>query len=96
MSTAVIQAEVAYANPERQEILSIAVPEGTSVYEAVEKSGICERFPEIDLQQSVLGIFGKVVRAPREQVLLEGQRVEVYRPLKIDPKQARLNRARKN
>lgn len=91
-----IQAEVAYASPERQEILSIKVPQGASVYDAAEQSGICTRFPEINLQESSMGIFGKVVKAPRDQVLQEGQRIEIYRPLKIDPKQARLNRAKKS
>jgi putative ubiquitin-RnfH superfamily antitoxin RatB of RatAB toxin-antitoxin module len=42
-----------------------------------------------------MGIFGKVVKKPDEQALREGDRVELYRPLKIDPKQARLDRARK-
>lgn len=95
MSDAVIQVEVAYATPERQEILSMKVPEGTRVLEAVAQSGICERFPEIELGVNALGIFGKVVKEPAEQVLRAGDRIEIYRALKIDPKQARLNRARK-
>lgn len=96
MTDGVIHVEVAYATPDRQEIIGVMVPEGTSVYGAAVTSGICERFPEIDLEKSTIGIFGKVVKAPKEQALLEGQRVEIYRPLKIDPKQARLNRARKS
>lgn len=95
MSRDVIRVEVAYATPERQEILNLSVPAGTSVLEAARLSGICERFPEIDLQSASLGVFGKVVKNPGSQVLTEGQRVEIYRPLKIDPKQARLNRAKK-
>lgn len=95
MTAAMVTGEVAYATPQRQEILRVSVPEGTSIFEAVQRSGICEQFPEIDLEKQSLGIFGKVVKAPREQALREGQRVEIYRPLTIDPKQARLNRAKK-
>jgi putative ubiquitin-RnfH superfamily antitoxin RatB of RatAB toxin-antitoxin module len=58
-------------------------------------SGILELFPEIDLNSADLGIFGKIVREPEKQEVLEGDRVEIYRPLLIDPKQARLNRAAK-
>lgn len=90
-----LRVEVAYATPERQEILSLEVPEGTTLLQVVEQSGICDRFPEIDLQAQAVGIFGRVVKAPATQEIREGQRVEIYRPLTIDPKQARLNRARK-
>ena len=95
MSGRLVRVEVAYAVPERQEIVTLQVPDGTTVFEAVEQSGICMRFPEIDLQSSSLGVFGKVVKAPRTQRIREGERVEIYRPLKVDPKQARLNRAKK-
>ena len=87
--------EVAYATPERQEIVSFEVEEGTTVLEAARRSGIADLFPEIDLEQASMGIFGKVIRSPAEHVLSGGDRVELYRPLKIDPKQARANRARK-
>lgn len=87
--------EVAYARPEKQRIVRLQVPEGTTVAEAARLSGIVEMFPEIDLAQIDMGIFGKVVKKPAEQALRDGDRVELYRPLKIDPKQARLNRANK-
>lgn len=90
-----IEVEVAYATPERQEILVVAVAEGASAYDAVLKSGILEVFPEIDPETIDMGVFGKVIKKPKEQVLHAGDRVELYRPLKIDPKQARLNRAKK-
>lgn len=93
--TAMIRVEVAYATPEKQEICSLEVPEGTTAFDAVLKSNIRSVFPEIDPESSNMGIFGKVVKAPKTHELRQGDRVEIYRPLKIDPKQARLNRARK-
>ncbi|GHD43510.1 hypothetical protein SAMN05216429_102246 [Marinobacter persicus] len=90
-----MEVEVAYARPDKQRIIRLQVPEGTTLVEAARLSGIVDMFPEIDLEQIDMGIFGKVVKKPGEQTLREGDRVELYRPLKIDPKQARLNRAKK-
>ncbi|WP_404365062.1 RnfH family protein [Marinobacter sp.] len=87
--------EVAYATPEKQKILALDVPEGTSAKEAVLQSGITDVFPEIDPETIDMGIFGKVIKTPQSHPLRDGDRVELYRPLKIDPKQARLNRAKK-
>lgn len=90
-----MEVEVAYARPDRQRIVTLQVPEGTTLVEAAKLSGIVDLFPEINLDEIDMGIFGKVVKIPAEQPLREGDRVELYRPLQIDPKQARLNRARK-
>lgn len=90
-----MEVEVAYARPDRQRIVRLQVPEGTTLMEAAKRSGITRLFPEINLDEIDMGVFGKVVKKPDEQLLREGDRVELYRPLKIDPKQARLNRARK-
>lgn len=90
-----IRVEVAYATPERQEIVSLQVPAESSVQEAVIRSGIDRIFPELDTAAADMGIFGKVVKEPAAHILREGDRIEIYRPLKIDPKQARLNRAKK-
>ena len=87
--------EVAYARPDRQEIVPVKVPEGTTALEAVKLSGIVAIFPEIEPDGIDMGIFGKVIKDPASHELREGDRVELYRPLKIDPKQARLNRAKK-
>ncbi|MGM0570795.1 RnfH family protein [Marinobacter sp.] len=87
--------EVAYATPDRQEIVPVEVEDGATMLEAVRRSRIEELFPGLDPEQTDMGIFGKVVKAPADHVLREGDRVELYRPLKIDPKQARMNRARK-
>ncbi|WP_150910966.1 RnfH family protein [Marinobacter halotolerans] len=90
-----IRVEVAFARPDKQEILALEVEEGTSAIEAVKRSGIVTLFPEIDPDSSNMGIFGKAIKNPSSHELRDGDRVEIYRPLKIDPKQARLNRARK-
>lgn len=87
--------EVAYAKPERQEIIEVEVPEGATAMDAVLKSGIEEIFPEIDPATTDMGIFGKVIKKPDAHTLRDGDRVELYRPLIIDPKQARVNRAKK-
>lgn len=89
------QVEVAYARPDKQEIVKVQVPKGASAIEAVKLSGIVAIFPEIDADSIDMGIFGKVIKKPAEHELRDGDRVELYRPLKIDPKQARLNRAKK-
>lgn len=90
-----IRVEVAFARPDKQEIIALEVDEGTSAVDAVKRSGIVALFPEIDPESSNMGIFGKSIKSPATHELREGDRVEIYRPLKIDPKQARLNRAKK-
>ena len=82
-----ISVEVAYATPEQQVVLSVSVPPGTTVIEAIEKSGICQKFPVIDLNTVKIGIFGHGVKRDRE--LQEQDRVEIYRPLLVDPKEVR-------
>jgi len=90
-----IRVEVAFARPDRQEIISLSVEEGTTAVEAVKRSGIVAIFPEVDPENGDMGIFGKVIKNPSAHELRDGDRVEIYRPLQIDPKQARLNRAKK-
>lgn len=85
--------EVAYALPEKQKLLKLEVPEGTSVYEAAKLAGMDAFFPGLDITQSKLGIFGKLVARPDEQQVKQGDRVEIYRPLIADPKAARAKRA---
>jgi|AP82_1055514.scaffolds.fasta_scaffold19149_2 hypothetical protein len=93
-----ITVEVAYATPDRQLIISLEVPVGTTAYEAVMLSKIAEEFENIDPEKDPMGIFsrlldGKGHPTPAEYQLLALDRVEIYRPLTIDPKQARLRRA---
>ncbi len=90
-----VKVEVAYATPEEQKIIVVDVVVGTSMYDAVVQSGITNTFPQINLDTDKMGIFGKAVKKPKEHQMVEGDRVEIYRPLIIDPKQARLNRAAK-
>lgn len=87
-----IEVEVAYARPDRQRIVRLTVPRGTTLMEAVQRSGITELFPEIDLGAAEVGIFGKVEKH-RDRVLRALDRVEIYRPLLIDPKVKRAERA---
>ena len=94
-----VEVEVAYAMPERQLIIAVEVPEGSTALEAVEQSGIAERFDTINIYEDPMGIFsqpmnGKALPEPHDYILQSGDRVEIYRPLLIDPKQARLNRAK--
>lgn len=90
-----IKVEVAYATPEKQLIIEVEVAEGATMTEAVRLSGIDQEFPELDINAVPMGLFGRKVPKPEQQVLQAGDRVELYRPLLIDPKQARLNRAAK-
>lgn len=94
----VIEVEVAFARPDKQRIIAMKVAEGTSAYDAVVASGIISEFPEIDPDSNPMGIFSKPLNGkgrpwPTEYRLRPGDRVEIYRPLTIDPKQARLQRA---
>lgn len=90
-----ITVEVAYALPDEQKILSLQVEEGCTAYEAVIKSGIVKLFPQIDVENDPMGVFGKALRDPKKEVLNAGDRVEIYRPLIADPKEARAKRAAK-
>ena len=84
--------EVAYAEPERQVLIRLEVPPGTTLREAVIQSGIGERFGGLDLSEGNAGIFGRI--RPLNTVLKAGDRVEVYRPLTRDPKEVRRRRAK--
>lgn len=95
MADKMIDIEVAFALPDEQLILNVQVPEGTSVFDAAKLSGIEDRFEDLNVDDMPMGIFGKTVRKPKEEIMKAGQRIEIYRPLIIDPKQARANRAAK-
>ena len=83
--------EVAYASEEDQLIQSVHVPHGCKAVDAIKKSGILECFPEIEIENIKIGIFGK--GCTLETILNSRDRVEIYRQLKIDPKDARKKRA---
>lgn len=87
-----ITVEIAYAKPLEQVLLSIQVSPETNIKQALEQSTILERFPEINLdKENKVGIFGKVVAL--NQILRNGDRIEIYRPLIADPKEVRKQRA---
>nr|WP_188629047.1 RnfH family protein [Oceanisphaera marina] len=86
-----IQVEVVYALPNKQTVLSLKVPEGEQVRQVIEQSGILQQYPEIDLDSNMVGVFGRQVKL--DQVLLNGDRIEIYRPLLADPKEIRRRRA---
>lgn len=88
-----ITVEVAYATPEQQQIVALDVPANTTVETAIKLSGLLACFSEINLSATAVGIFGKVSKL--NQVLKAGDRVEIYRPLLHDPKEARRQRAAK-
>lgn len=93
-----IKVEVAYATPEKQKIVEVLVDEGTSAQLAVDQSGIEKHFPGVDMVAAPKGIFGNALGArgmpeAADYILKEGERVEVYRPLIADPKEARKQRA---
>jgi uncharacterized protein len=83
--------EVAYATPEQQVIIALELPEGATVETAISASGLLQRFSDIDLSQNAVGVFGKVCAL--NQPLKAGDRVEIYRALQHDPKEARRQRA---
>ena len=79
--------EVVYALAERQVLIALSVAPGTTVAEVIERSGIADKFPDHDLSSCPLGIWGKIV--DRDRVVEAGDRVEIYRQLEIDPRDAR-------
>ena len=86
-----ITVEVAYALPDEQVILSLEVPDNTTVEQAVKRSGILERYPQIDLDNDKVGIFGKICKL--NATLSPKDRIEIYRPLIADPKESRRQKA---
>ena len=86
-----ITVQVVYALSDNQSIITLSVPTGDTAQQAVEKSGVLSKQPEIPWPDSKLGIFGKIVS--HSTVLKHGDRIEIYRPLIIDPKESRRQRA---
>lgn len=78
---------VCFAEADRQVWLRLEAPDGSTVEKAIHHSGILNRFPEIDLTQNKVGIFGKLVKL--DAPVKEGDRIEIYRPIIADPKTVR-------
>ena len=87
----VISVELVYALQDAQEVIALSVAPGTTVREAIRLSGLSGRYPQIDAEDAPVGIHGRIVA--HNAKLQDGDRVEIYRPLKADPKQARRRRA---
>ena len=88
-----IRVEVAYATPERQLIVAVDIPPGTTAMEAIERSGIRSEFSEMVIDENALGIFSRKVGP--DYAMKAGDRLEIYRPLIADPKEIRRQRAEK-
>jgi putative ubiquitin-RnfH superfamily antitoxin RatB of RatAB toxin-antitoxin module len=89
--TEALSIEIAYALPQKQELVRLHLPPGSTVQQAVEASGLLAKYPEIDLKKNKVGIYGKLTRLDAE--LRDRDRVEIYRPLIADPKEVRKKRA---
>ena len=85
-----LEIEIVYGLPDKQVLKKLNMQNGCTVREAVCQSGLDEIFSELDLQTAPLGIFGKSVKD--ETLLRDKDRIEIYRPLLIDPKEARRKR----
>jgi uncharacterized protein len=86
----VIRVEIVYAHAQRTIAKSLSMPQGAVVADALHLAAADQDFLGIDLSGSAVGIFGKVVR--RDQQLMDGDRIEIYRPLAEEPKLARRKR----
>ena len=88
-----ITVTVVYALPEAATEIEVKLIAGATVADAVERSGLAARHPEADIARRSVGVFGR--RVDRRTIVADGDRVEVYRPLLADPKDARRKRARR-
>ncbi|MGH8583168.1 MAG: RnfH family protein [Gammaproteobacteria bacterium] len=86
-----IEVEIVYATPEAQSRLRLSVPAGTSIGGLLSTAQVAERFAGLDLARTPVGVFGQ--ERGRAYRLEDGDRVEIYRPLAVDPKQVRKRRA---
>jgi putative ubiquitin-RnfH superfamily antitoxin RatB of RatAB toxin-antitoxin module len=89
--TSAITVTVVYALPESATEIELTLPAGATIAEALNRSGIATGHPEVDLARCPVGIFGR--RVGHSTLLSDGDRVEVYRPLIAEPKDARRRRA---
>ncbi|CAD6535458.1 RnfH family protein [Paraburkholderia metrosideri] len=85
--------EVCYAAADGQTLIAVDLPDGATLQQALDASGILQRYPAIDLNTQKVGVFGKL--KPLDAVLADHDRVEIYRPLLVDPKLSRQRRVEK-
>jgi putative ubiquitin-RnfH superfamily antitoxin RatB of RatAB toxin-antitoxin module len=86
-----IQIEVVYARADRQDVIPLTLAAGTTLRQAVEVSGLMEKYPDVDPAKGKFGIYSKLAKP--DTVLRDRDRVEIYRPLIADPKEVRKQRA---
>ena len=86
-----LSVEMVLATPEEQVLMAVIVDEGATVADVIAASGIQSRFPALDIATMPAGIWGKPVS--KDSIVRQGDRVELYRPLEIDPREARRQRA---
>lgn len=87
-----ITVELVYIKPGSQINLTLDVEQGSTINQVINTSGLLQRFPEIDLSVNKVGVFSKI--KPLNHVLTNGDRIEIYRPLLVDPKEARRRRVK--
>jgi len=87
-----LQIEIAYARPDHQEIITLQVASGTTIEIAIHESGILAHFPEIDLDKQKVGVFSQLRELT--DLVKAGDRIEIYRPLTLDPKESRRKKAK--
>ena len=92
MTEEVITVEIIYIKPGSQNSLTLKIPQGSNINQAINRSGVLRHFPEIDLTVNKVGVFSKI--QDLDTLLCEGDRIEIYRPLVADPKEARRRRAK--
>ncbi|CAB3653186.1 RnfH family protein [Paraburkholderia rhynchosiae] len=85
--------QVCYALANEQVLIAVELPVGATLRQAIEASGVLQRYPQIDLDTQKVGVFGKL--KPLDTVLADQDRVEIYRPLLVDPKVSRQRRVEK-
>lgn len=95
-----IEVSIVYALPEQQDVRKVSVAMGTSALDAIRASHMLDDYPSIDLNRMKVGVFanlldGRSRPSPDKYQVRQGDRLEIYRPLLIDPKEARLQRAKK-
>ncbi len=86
-----IKIEVVYAARDVQRIFTVYAEEGSTIEQIIDRSGVLDAFPEIDLKKQKIGIFSKIKQL--SDLVWDGDRIEIYRALLIDPKEARRRRA---
>lgn len=88
-----LEVEVVYALPDQQFSETLMLPSGSRLRDAIDRSSLARQFPETDFSTFDCGIWGE--RKAPDQLLGDGDRVEIYRPLTVDPREARRQRVEK-